>query len=316
MNRTGLLISNDQCQCGIERVSWHERMPNLIDYDFVILDKASLNEFLLSGAKGSKHNLFIQNPANELTNLRKNLELVKTKVLEMLPLEDRKIFVLYAPSRAVQRKTKKMGLYDLVDTYEDFVNSDDWCPLQILVHEESGKHIRIINDSYTDYLRVLDGWGYYFLTDKLRIHGLSEHYSGLGQDVSLTLSPIAASKAGQTLAMSMRFNFAPASKGMSPKASQMPKAGAEILLLPPSDDIAASVEGIMRIAEPQLETVEPVWISKIKVPEEDQLLVEVSRLRQEAQEVEDSLSERKKYRDYSMKMASLYRTSAGRHLSF
>lgn len=296
MSRTGLLISNHECQCGIERVAWHERLPNLIDYDFVILEKTSLNQLLLDRAKGPGHNLFIKKPPNALRDLRDNLKLIQTKVLEILPLEDRRIFVMYEPPLTVRRMTKKMGLDNLVDTLEDFIDTDDWCPFQVLVHEESGKHIRINDDSYTQYLNMQDGWSYYFLTERLSISDLWQHYNKLGQEVSSTMSPIAMNRAGQALSMSIRFNFAPVSTGETRKASPKFKPCGELVFLPPGDDMEESVETILRIADPWPETLEPAWITEIKVPEEDQLLTEVSRLRHEAQEVEDSLDEKRRYK--------------------
>ena len=294
MSKTGLLISSRQFECGIERVAWHDRLPNLVDYDFVILDEPSLNEFCINRASTSDDRWVFSKPQGIDKDLHRNLGLIKRKLLEILPSQTA-VFFVHQPSITVYTRAKTTSPFH--GEYEhgsSSISTHDWCPLRLLVHEESGKRIQINDASYAGYLDLLDGWSFYFLTDRMDVSDLRDHYSDLGQDLSVTLSPIATSKASQILAFSIRFGFAEVSKGGTRRTTTNITAGAEFVLLPPISNIESSVQAIRQIVDPNPVALEPTWTADVRVPGEEELLVKASQLRQEAEEVETSLSEKRK----------------------
>lgn len=118
---------------GIDSANWRDQVvPNIPDYDLVIVSTPHLTQDFLNKVKGEY-----------LQELRKAF----VRFLH----SGGKIIVLVSPTISVHRP--KM--------YPERVSSSDWCPITYVTPEEAGKSILLKNDVYGAYLRKMSEWSFY-----------------------------------------------------------------------------------------------------------------------------------------------------------
>jgi len=118
---------------GIDSANWKDHVvPNIPDYDLVIVSTPHLTPDVLKSVKG-----------DYLTELRKAF----VRFLH----SGGKIIALVSPRIEVNRP--KM--------YPEYVSNTDWCPIAYVTPEEAGKSILVKNRVYGTYLRKMSEWSFY-----------------------------------------------------------------------------------------------------------------------------------------------------------
>lgn len=140
-NKSGLLASYEKClvlgstgYSGIASVDWdNEDLPNIVDYDVVVVDVRALDEAMLA------------------TISNEHFETLRTQLTRLL-FSDGQIIVISDFKRVPDRPWK----------YPITANNYSWSPIDIGISDESGES-RIGKESrYPNYLKHLERWSYYF----------------------------------------------------------------------------------------------------------------------------------------------------------
>lgn len=118
---------------GFDSVAWEKQVvPNIPDYDLVIISVPHITEDFLKSADGK----FFE-------NLRKSL----VRFLH----SGGKMVVLVSAKFTVQRPSK----------YPERISSSDWCPITYATPEEAGKSIVRKQEMYSSYLNKMSEWSFY-----------------------------------------------------------------------------------------------------------------------------------------------------------
>ena len=122
----------------VECVEWEAaELPNIVDYDIVIINVRSIKDS------------FLKNVTPERIN---NLRTLLTRLL----ISNGSIIILSDIKRVVKRPKK----------YPDFYNNYSWCPIDIATKSESGTTIDIIEEPFPKYFNKFKKWDYYFFIPK------------------------------------------------------------------------------------------------------------------------------------------------------
>jgi hypothetical protein len=135
MNRTSerVLVLGCSAFSHIDSCEWQNQVvPNIPDYDLVIVSEPHLTEDILKIMKGEF-----------LKNLR--------KAFVQLLHSGGKIIALVSPRVRVERP--KM--------YPEYVSTRDWCPIAYATREEVGKSIITKSTEYATYLKTISEWSFY-----------------------------------------------------------------------------------------------------------------------------------------------------------
>lgn len=148
-NKKRYLILGSTGYSGIESIEWiSDRLPNIVDYDVVIVDVRSLDE--------NKLRLL---PYDRIKEIRIQLIRLLDSMGQLIVLTDFR--------RTVNRPKE----------YPERVGNYDWCPIGIGIANESGESIIIKNKTFDSYLANLRDWPYYlFIPQDCLTDQLTEYY--------------------------------------------------------------------------------------------------------------------------------------------
>jgi hypothetical protein len=130
---------------GVESVDWIEgELPNIVDYDLIIVDVPALTLDRLKSIDSNRLNLIRSQLAHFLYSGGK--------------------LIVITNERIYHKRPKR---------YPEEISNFDWCPINIKIKSERGKSIVIRNEIFKNYLTLLSEWDYYIfiphscLTDSL-----------------------------------------------------------------------------------------------------------------------------------------------------
>ncbi|MGA2367282.1 MAG: hypothetical protein ABSF74_01735 [Dehalococcoidia bacterium] len=283
----------------IDSCEWWQDFPNLSDYDTVILDTTSILMFWLNEdrIKTEPNGKYLLKCTDERdNNVQSNVRLVKRKLTEMLQFPV-SIYVLYAPTIEIWRSIDlnwKFPAPRVVTENSMLIATNDWCPIAIHTHSESGKTIEIIDDKYKQYFQAFREWSYFFIPESLKIDEFVEHYK---RDFAVThnLTFISTNKVAKPLAVQFQpfFHEWFQDKGLKVFSPQPTIFGGTIVLLPTRDTSSTKthIEAILKKIKVSGKMAPPNWISDIEMPGEDQQRLAIHAKRQQLVELEKSIEE-------------------------
>ena len=134
---------------GTDFISWTEKsIPNIVDYDTVIIDVPSLDEATLKKVSSQ------------------TLEDIQKQLVRLLASKGRLIVI--TDHRHVDRRPK---------AYPESADNYDWCPIEIGVSEESGESLVMKDTQFNNYLSNLSKWEYFhFIPNSFLSRALTNYY--------------------------------------------------------------------------------------------------------------------------------------------
>lgn len=134
---------------GADSVPWTAKtMPNIVDYDTVIVDVPSLDEATLKKVSSQM------------------LEEIQKRLVRLLDSKGQLIII--TDFRHVDRRPK---------SYPESADNFDWCPIEIGISSESGESLVVKDTRFSKYLSNLSKWEYYhFIPDSSLSRALTEYY--------------------------------------------------------------------------------------------------------------------------------------------
>lgn len=294
MSKNILIIGSYSAE-GADSFSWWQELPNLSDYDTIILDTSKITRFwLASGRLGDWMwgGYSVSNINDQDRQIMLNLSSINNKLLEMLEFEVT-IYALYEPSIniAYDRRTH--------------FRTDDWCPISIDTFVEKGKTIEVVDESYEEYFGDFKDWEYYFVADSLNVRELTSYYEPK-YAIRTLIYPIATNKVKKPLAIELTtYFFEWKDKKHTNIEVTRRKTGGNLILLPirKTYDTSPLIEILLQRGKEFEETPIPTWLNKIDVPGEvsirDNLATEEQRLETlegKIRKLQASLMELRKYK--------------------
>ena len=146
-----IIVIGSEGHYGVKTTAWSAKeMPNIADYDNVILDTSSLASLLEKKVVIDK-NIPEEQLQKFINRINKNLEYVKDRLINILHSEGN-IYVICSPIAGVKYGTTTWG----------FINNYDWIPLPIGLVKEEGETIEIVDDEFAHYFQFVKKWSFCF----------------------------------------------------------------------------------------------------------------------------------------------------------
>jgi len=320
-----LLISSHSFK-GVKSVDWFQELPNIADYNIIILDTPRILTFWSLGGKLKDYaeNQYFISKINQIDEKVKfNLLLVKQKLVEILEFNVT-VYALHIPNIIIGTKARVLPasvtapelpgrsidvfvskkLHRSKWVLESFVNTDEWCPISISTVAEKGKNIVVRDKEYEEYFKDFKGWQYYFDIDSLGIDDFTAAY-GSKWKVTSKLNAIATNKVDKPMAIEFIPEFHAWLDAEDPRWESECRPGGRLVLLPVIDIYHTEplVEVLLRRIKGFEKTPPPGWVSSIEIPGEVPLKNEIAVEKQNLEAVEskvkgleDSLTELEKYK--------------------
>lgn len=263
-----LLIIGSYFSESLQSYSWSSELPNLSDFDTIILDTTKILHSLLMAGKlehldGNRYQL--PNIYEDDKKMKSNIQLVKDKLLEILAFNVT-VYALYLPEANIV--CKSVGTYG-GESYRSFFDTNDWCPIQLDIEHEKGKFIDIQDDSLQGYFKDFKGWEYYFIQGSLNIERLQRYYSE--RVIHPILSPIAVNKVDKPIAV----KFIPVFFPPGTEHFELEKAhfGGKLYILPVINPYHTEslIEFLLRISKIVEVVPPPHWVKAIEIPGEAEI---------------------------------------------
>lgn len=319
-----MLISSHSFK-GVDSVDWSQELPNISDYDIIILDTPGIVNFWSSAGKLKRlgRNAYALPKIDKTAKkIKANLQIIRENLLEMLEFNVT-VYALYSPDISIG--TKFDSSICVSESYprelpfegyrrpkwylNDFINTNAWCPISIETVTENGKAIIKKDKSYEEYFKNFKGWQYYFVSDSLNIGELESKYESRWK-VKVELSPIATNKINKPIAIELIPLFHKWARIWVEKErgweSIPEKMGARLVLLPVDNqyDTRPLIEVLLERIKVFEKTPPPAWLGAIKIPGEASLENELATekrnleaMKSDVKQSEDSLSELRKYKE-------------------
>lgn len=321
-----MLISSHSFE-GVDSFDWFQELPNIADYDIIILDTPRILTFWSLGGKlksYAENQYFISKIDQIDEKVKSNLLLIKQKLVEILEF-DVTVYVLHIPNIIIGTKARVLPASvtapDMpgrsIDVFvpkklhrskwvlESFVNTDEWCPISISTVAEKGKKILVKNQAYEEYFKDFKGWQYRFDIDSLDISDFAMAHSDEWKVIAMP-QVVATNKVEKPIAVEFVPLFCELGSAEHDAWPNVPtKRGGSLVLLPVIDIYHTEplVEVLLRRIKGFEKTPPPGWVSSIEIPGEVPLKNEIAVEKQNLEAVEskikgleDSLTELEKYK--------------------
>lgn len=248
---------------GVDSVAWDaETLPNIVDYDTVVIDVRSLDEATLQRISSER------------------LEEICVSLIRLLHSRGN-VIVLTDFRRSARRP----------DTYPERIDNYDWSPIDIGVSDESGESIVVREERFRSYLTHLKDWPYYlFIPQNCLSRKVTEYFgSTYNTKYEIPCTPFVMNRYGKTLAGSYKIEVyeqvtkqnAYSSHKIHPKEPQI--VTGEIILLPLLKSVEAEeavslvLKDLTGIA-PRAEI--PHWAENLTVPQIAEIKTEIANRRE------------------------------------
>ena len=333
-----MLISSHSFE-GVDSFDWSQELPNIADYNIIILDTPRIFTFWSLGGKLKDYaeNQYSISKINQIDKkVKSNLRLIKRKLVEILEF-DVTVYALYIPNIIIGTKDRVLPASvtasespgQSIDDFgskklqrskwvlNSFVDTDAWCPISIFTVAEKGKKIVVTDEAYEEYFKNFRGWQYYFVSESLNIDELESKYESRWK-VKVELSPIATNKINKPIAIELIPLFHKWARGWDEEEGgweYIPKKiGARLVLLPVDNayDTRPLIEVLLQRIKVFEKTPPPAWLGAIKIPGEASLENEIATKKQnleamksDVKQSEDSLTELRKYKELLYETGSI-----------
>jgi hypothetical protein len=307
---------------GVDSFDWWQKLPNLSDYGTVILDTTKILHFWnmagrLKPAESANRRKFtpvagivpettlpkrdeyvLTNVNQQDKTIKSNMEIIKRKLVEMLEF-DFNVYVLFSPSVEIAHEVEWTRTFPAPTVHKEperFVGTNDWCPISVQTVTESGKTIRLHDESYDDYFKTFNGWKYYFVPESLLINELESYYHKRWKVVP-TLRAIATNNLNKPVALELSAAFHEWAHDVDePEGgwhSAPKKHGGTLALLPAPDEYhtESSIELLLKRGKKFEETPPPTWVSSIEIPGEASLKNEIGTQKRQLEAIQSKISE-------------------------
>ena len=234
---------------GIDAVEWDaEDLPNIVDYDVVVVDVRSLHEEMLATIPSQRFRDF----RTDLTRL----------------LDSEGCIVVVSDFHKTYSPDRSLGI--IVDNY-------DWCPITIGISKDSGKSLAVTDQRFAGYTKHLEQWPYYFFVPRSCLTSELTTFYGSPSNTryKISLSSFVENRYKKTIAGAMRIEV----KQERTKSSgyetyrEYPNAPdfvtGEIVLLPliekfdHKDAVRLVLEEVVGVS---LTYVPPSWVESVAIP--------------------------------------------------
>ena len=256
---------------GIESGAWFDNLPNLADFDAVVVSTASLNKDLAYKAselearpKGSE-----QEADKQKKQIEQQLNEIRSKLARVLATNGTVVAIVHP-----------LHMWFAGKNYWGFptiLRSDGWLPLKVETVEEPGDTLEGEADPVKNYLTKVKSW-----THVLKV---PDDLGTLGDELNLPDIEVASSVLGQDR------QGHPVALRVWAKASGRPgRSGALICLVPPtacSDDEAVSIL-LADMFGIQTSTPAPEWTQSIQAPGEAEVLTKLQQAHTDLAAAEDN----------------------------
>jgi hypothetical protein len=260
------LISSDQkClvlgSCGYAGVSsteWDSNdLPNIVDFDVVIVDVRALDEKKLSNVSNEQ----FEDYRSQLTRL------------------------LHSNGRIIVLSDFRKN-YNRPDEYPEHTSNYAWCPVEIGIKEESGNSLLEINKRFPSYLKHLRNWSYYFYIPSACLSAqLTDFYGSTGKyQYNLPMTSFIRNRYKQTIAGSFVIEVTGKHEGSSRYRSYNPDSDesffgtGEIVLLPLIEQLDHK-EAVCLVLEDLIGKSQayapPDWVDSIVIPQTKEIETEI-----------------------------------------
>lgn len=305
---------------GVDSFDWWQKLPNLSDYGTVILDTTKIFYFWYVGgrlkpmetgnarkftpAEGivpqtalpepEKYVLTSVNQQDEM--IKSNMEIIKRKLVEMMEFNFN-VYVLFSPSVEITHEvewTRSFPGPSVQKKSERFVSTNDWCPISVQTFAESGRTVRLNDESYEAYFKAFTGWKYYFVSQSVIIEELESCYDNKWKVVP-HLNAIATNNLDKPIAVefSLAFHRWAHDEEEGGWESIPKRRGGTLVLLPVADQFhtESAVELLLPRAREFEETPPPNWAGGIEIPGETSIKNEIAEQKKQLEAMASKLSE-------------------------
>ena len=280
----------------MDSFDWWQELPNLSDYDTIILDTTRIFNFwsLAGRVEQSGENEYLISTVNDQDKkIQSNVQLIKNKLLEKMEF-DVVVYVLYSPKIIIFERAS--SIYGGGEARSYLVGTNDWCPISIETVLEKGeiKHVKV--DPYSDYFRDFKGWEYYFVPDSLQIDELERYYSQKWK-VILNHNVIATNNVDRPIAIEFCPSFHRWAHDEEGEErgwySMSEKYGGILTLLPTIDryNTEPLIEILLQRGKEFEETPPPSWVNTITVPGEASLKNEIDTQKRQLEAIVSKIRE-------------------------
>lgn len=288
----GTYVSDD-----INSYDWWQDLPNISEYDTIILDTTRILYFFENTHKlkhkGGKH-YALNDDQQVYKKIKANLNSVKNQIIEKLEFVST-IYALYSPEDRISYHP--IHIDGSGEGYLGSISTNAWCPISIEVIEETGKFIRAIDSSYQDYFKDFKEWKYYFKESSIDIEDIDNYYKDKW-DVFFDVNPISVNKVEKPIAISIIFLFHEQDVAV-PK-----KIGGKLVLLPVANryDTSSTIRYIIQHNKTSEVTPPPIWVNNTEIPGESSKKIKLendkNRLQTLQREIENSENELNEFIKY------------------
>ena len=287
----------------VKTITWSEELPNIADFDVVIMDLVSL----YSDVKNNKIGL-------------SNLSYPNKEAVSNLLLSGGELIVISYPVTHLTQELHRRhnageSSFDAMEIPGKPPMSGDahsaqsvyprdnlywWSPIPIKNHLESSSSSIIIEDTrFREYIEQgIKNWSYYLELDKWQDE-IPLHSEDVGRLLwKYNIEPIASNRYGKPIAAS--FSITAKIKNLFEKEVRVIPTLGTVTILPPPTKL--TIEEAIRLILAKLygvalESVEPEWLQNYKVPGEDDLEVEIrsseQRIEEKKKKVEQKIKQLK-----------------------
>ncbi|MDA2911880.1 hypothetical protein MYX04_13255 [Nitrospiraceae bacterium AH_259_D15_M11_P09] len=274
------LVLGSTGYAGVDSVEWDvSELPNIVDYDTLIVDVRALNEEKLASVSN------------------KRLETLRVMLTRLLHSKGQIIVV--SDFVRNHRRPKE---------YPDTANNYRWCPIEFGLSKESGESIEFRETHFSGYLKHLTHWPYFFFTPEscLALELTDFYGSPYHTRYKIPCTPFVVNRYGKTIAGSYRIEVT----NQEDKASgyetykHYPKAPhhvtGEIVMLPliegldHKEAVRLVLEGLTGQAT---SFVPPTWVDAIEVPHVKEINSEIQDKQQKIDAISSEIGKLKTRRE-------------------
>jgi len=296
MEKRILVISSEIGKlASVKTVTWSEELPNIADFDVVIMDLVSL----YSDVKNNKIKLKILSyPYNEA-------------VSKLIVSGGELIVISYPATHLTQYVPKSVsgqGTSGIVSGVVPGTRTEQltmpksphdnlywWSPIPIKNILEKGSSVSVKDTRFQEYIEQgIKKWCYYLELDKRKVFHSSD-IIGEKRWIEYTIEPIALNRYDKPIAASFSI-IVNAKKDNEIETRVVSESGPLIILPPPTEcTIEESIRFILaKLYGVALESVEPEWLQNYNIPGENDLEEEIRSLELRIEEDKREVEQKKK----------------------
>jgi hypothetical protein len=282
-----VLIIGSLKHADVKCISWDRDIPNLADYDAIIVNTLSLAAMLRESAE-----IYDRSGGDQLPDLWKrlyqNAEKARVGLLTLLESQG-EVYVVVAP-----RMEMTLGRVSLFDP--NYLTNYSWSPLPLITVEEQGETQVVSDEAFARYMSLVKQWNLFFEPpERQSLARIAERYGG-NCFIMPILEFIAHNRYNKPIACRVRYRVYHRvitekdmlGRPLRTRGEPVMESGPLILLpLPTEVDSHEAINIILEdfFGRPQ-RTIPPEWTESILMPSIAQLDGEIKERQEESRRIE------------------------------